>query len=153
MERPGGDGGGGASIAKVDGIVGCVGVVSVAELADLVVAPAGGCSVIEKCAGVEVAGGDGGGGASDAEVDGVAGCVGVGVVAVAELTTGVVSPAGDLAVFEDCTGVEVAGGDGGGGASSAKVDGVAGCVGVGVATVAELTPKVPTPAGDLTVVE
>ena len=47
-----------------------------------------------------VSGGDGGGGASSAEVDGVAGCVGIGVVAIAELTVQVFSPAGDLAVVE-----------------------------------------------------
>ena len=55
--------------------------------------------------------GDGGCGATRAEVDCVAGCVGVGGVAVAELTYLVVSPTCDGAVVEDGAGVVVAGGD------------------------------------------
>ena len=44
--------------------------------------------------------GDCGGGASVAEVDGRAWCVGVGGVAAAELTKIVSSPAGDLTIVE-----------------------------------------------------
>ncbi len=47
------------------------------------------------------AGCDGGGGASGAEVDGVAGCVGVGVCSVAELTIFIVAPAFDGVVEDD----------------------------------------------------
>ena len=44
--------------------------------------------------------GDGGGGASVAEVDGCAWCVGVGGVVVAELTKIVSPPASDLTIVE-----------------------------------------------------
>ena len=47
-------------------------------------------------------GGDCFGGASGAEVDGCAWCVGVGVVSVAELTVSVVSPAFDGSQLENC---------------------------------------------------
>ena len=50
-----------------------------------VVSPAVEGAVVEDGAGVVVAGGDCGCGAAGAEVDGCAWCVGVGVVAVAEL--------------------------------------------------------------------
>ena len=151
----GGDCGGGASGAEVDGCAWCggVGVVSVAELARTVVAPAGDLTVVEYCARVKCAGGDCGCGASGAEVDGVAGCVGAGVVSVAELARTVVAPALYGAVVEDGAGVVVSSGDCGCGASGAEVDGVAGCVGVGVVSVAELSSRIRSPAGDLTVVE
>ena len=151
----GGDCGGGASGAEVDGVAGCVGagVVSVAELARTVVAPALHGAIVEYYAGVVMARGDCGCGASGAEVDGVAGCVGVGVVTQTELTPIVISPALHGAIVEYCARVRCAGGDCGGGASGAEVDGVAGCVGVGVVSVAELSSRIRSPAGDLTVVE
>ena len=151
----GGDCGCGASGAEVDGVAGCVGagVVSVAELARTVVAPALYGAVVEDGAGVVVSSGDCGGGAAGAEVDGFAWFVGVGGVAVAELTPIVISPALYGAVVEDGAGVVVSSGDCGCGASGAEVDGVAGCVGVGVVSVAELSSRIRSPAGDLTVVE
>ena len=57
---------------------------------------------------------DGGGGACVAEVDCCSWCVGIGDVAVTELTPKVPTPAGDLTVVEECAGVVVSGGDGGG---------------------------------------
>ena len=105
-----GDCGGGAVGAEVDGcawFVG-VGVGFVAELTVFVVSPAGDLTVVEECAGVSATGGDGGCGTVGAKVDGVAWCVGVGGVAVTELTEKVISPAGDGAVVEECTGVLVA---------------------------------------------
>ena len=59
-------------------------------------------AVVEDCAGVVVTRGDFNCGASVAEVDGVAWCVGVGVVAVAKLTNTISSPALHGAVVEDC---------------------------------------------------
>ena len=106
-----GDGGCGASVAEVDGCSWCavdVGVIVIAELTERVAAPAGDGAVVEECAGVSATGGDSGCGASVAEVNGVAWCVGVGGVAVTELTEKVISPAGDGAVVEECTGVLVA---------------------------------------------
>ena len=114
-----------------------------------------------------VAGGDGGGGAAGAEVDGgqvvahlvraVAAVVGV---AEAELADVVAPPALDGGVVEQRAGVVAAGADGGGGASGAEVDGgqvvahLAGAVatGVGVAE-AELPVAVVAPALDGGVVE
>ena len=93
-----------------------------------------------------IAGGDCGGGASGAEVDGVAWCVGAGVCSVAELSVSVISPAFDGAVVEECACINRTGGDCGGGASGAEVDGVARCVGVGGCSITELPPRVITPA-------
>ena len=95
-----------------------------------------------------VSGGDSGCGASGAEVDGVAGSIGVGVCSVAELTGKIPSPAFDGVVVEDCACVTVSGGDCFGGAVGAEVDGCAWCVGVVVCSVAELTGKIPSPAFD-----
>ena len=88
-----------------------------------------------------------------AEVDGCSWCVGVGVVAVAELTVSVVSPTCDASVVEDGARVIRAGGDCGGGASGADVDGCAWCVGVGGCSVSELTIRISSPACDASVVE
>ena len=97
-----GDCGGGAVVAEVDGRAWCVGVggVVVAELPSEVISPASDLTVVEECARVISASGDGGGGAVVAEVDGCAWCVGVGGVAVAELTVLVVTPASDLTIVE-----------------------------------------------------
>ncbi len=155
VKRPGGDCGGGASGAEVDGVAGCfyVGGCSVSKLPDLVPSPAFDGAVVEDCASVKRPGGDCDGGASGAEVDGVAGCFCVGVCSVSKLTCGVSSPAFDGAVVEDCTSVIIAGGDCGGGASGAEVDGVAGCVGAGVCSVSELAVSVISPAFDGAVVK
>ena len=148
-----GDGGGGAAGAEVDSVTWCVGVgvVTQTELTPIVISPALHGAMVEYYAGVVSTGGDFYCGAAGAEVDGIAGCVGFGVVTVAELSTRVRSPAGDLTVVEYCARVRCAGGDCGGGASGAEVDGVAGCV--GVVSVAELSSRIRSPAGDLTVVE
>ena len=149
------EGGGGAAGAEVDSVTWCVGVgvVTQTELTPIVISPALHGAIVEYYAGVVSTGGDFYCGAAGAEVDGIAGCVGFGVVTVAELSTRVRSPAGDLTVVEYCARVRCAGGDCGGGASGAEVDGVAGCVGVGVVSVAELSSRIRSPAGDLTVVE
>ena len=155
MQTFSGDCGCSASVAEVDGCAWCVGIggVAAAELPKIVSAPASDLTVVEECARVITTRGDCGCGASGAEVDGCAWCVGVGGVAVAELPSEVVSPAGDLTVVEECARVVGASGDCGGGASGAEVDGVAGCIGVGVFAVAELTVLVVTPASDLTIVK
>ena len=73
---------------------------------------------------MEVAGGDCGGGASVAEVDGrPRTAVEVGVVAVAKLAKRVATPAGDGAVVEERTCVSATDGDCGGGASVTEVNG------------------------------
>ena len=151
----GGDCFGGAAGAEVDGCAWCVGVgvCSVAELTSIVITPALHGAVVEDGAGVVVSGGDCFGGAAGAEVDGCAWCVGVGVCSVAELTSIVITPALHGAVVEDGAGVVVSGGDCGGGAAGAEVDGCAWCVGVGVCSVAELTIEVESPACDASVVE
>ena len=155
MQTFSGECGRGASVAEVDGCARCVGVsvVAAAELTKIVSSPAADGAVVEECARVISASGDCGGGASAAEVDGIAWCVGVGGVAAAELPSEVISPASDLTVVEECARVVGASGDCGGGASGAEVDGVAGCIGVGVFAVAELTVLVVTPASDLTIVK
>ena len=107
-------------------------------MAPKIVSPAGDGAVVEDGAGVVAIGGDCGGGAAGAEVDGCAWCFGVGVCPVAKLTRIVITPALYGAVVEECAGVVVAGGDCGGGAVGAEVDGCAWCVGVGVVAVAEL---------------
>ena len=144
----GGDCGGGAAGAEVDGCAWCggVGVVAVAKLTSIVITPALYGAVVEDGAGVVVSGGDCGGGAVGAEVDGCAWFVGVGVGFVAKLTPIVISPAGDGGIVEECAGVVVAGGDCGGGAAGAEVDGCAWCVGVVGVAVAKLTSIVITPA-------
>ena len=145
----------GASVAEVDGVAGCVGVgvCSVAELTRKVEAPTCSGSVVEDCACVVGPGCDCFSGASVAEVDGVAGCVGVGVCSVAELTRKVEAPTCSGSVVEDCACVVGPGCDCFSGASVAEVDGVAGCVGVGVCSVAELTIFIVAPAFDGAVVE
>ena len=97
--------------------------------------------------------GDCGGGASVAEVDGRAWCVGVGGVTQTELTKIVSPPAADGAVVEECARVISASGDCSGDASVAEVDGRCWCVGVGGVAVAELPSEVISPASDLTVVK
>ena len=173
---PAADRGGGAAGAEVDGgevvahLAGCVAAVvgvAQAELPVAVVAPALDGAVVEERAGVVAAGGDRGGGAAGAEVDGgevvahLAGLVAAVVgVAEAELAVAVVAPALDGAVVEQRAGVVVAGGDRGGGAAGAEVDGgkvvahLAGLVAavVGVAE-AELAVVVVAPALDGAVVE
>jgi len=69
------------------------------------------------------------------------------------LTALVVSPAFDGAVVENCAGVSGAAGDGGGRVSVAEVDCCSWCVDVVVVAVAYFSIPVPTPAGDLSVVE
>ena len=70
-----------------------------------VVSPTCDGAVVEYCAGVFVAGGDSGCDASGAEVDGCAWCVCVGVVAVAKLTKGVMSPTLNASVRQKSTSV------------------------------------------------
>ena len=118
-----------------------------------VVSPAADGSVVEEGAGVSVACGDCGGGASAAEGDGVARCVPILVTVVTELPVFVVSPAADGSVVEEGAGVLEACGDCGGGASVGEGDGVAWCIGIGICSVAKLTRVVVSPACDLTVVE
>ena len=65
----------------------------------------------------------------------------------------VVSPAFDLSVVESCARVIAFGINGYCGPTCPEVNRVAGCVGVGVRAVAELTEKVVSPAFDLSVVE
>ena len=107
-------------------------------MAPKIVSPAGDGAVVEDGAGVVAIGGDCGGGAAGAEVDGCAWCFGVGVCPVAKLTRIVITPALYGAVVEECAGVVIAGGDCSCGAAGAEVDGCAWCVGVGVVAVAEL---------------
>ena len=104
VNRSGADGGSGASGAEVDGVTWFVGVdvCSVAELTIGVATPAFDGVVIEDRAGVNRSGGDCFGGASGAEVDGCAWCVGVGVCSVAEFTIVVETPAFDGVVVKDC---------------------------------------------------
>ena len=90
-----------------------IGCISVSQLTVLVISPAGDGSVVKECAGVQCSCGDGGGGASGAEVDGVSWNVGALVATVSELARKVVAPAGDLTVVEECAGVKLAAGDGG----------------------------------------
>ena len=92
-------------------------------------------------------------GASGAEVDGATGCGGGGVCSVAELTRKVEAPTCSGSVVEDCACVVGPGCDCFSGSSGAEVDGVAGCVGVGVCSVAELTIFIVAPAFDGAVVE
>ena len=113
-----------------------------------VVSPAADGSVVEEGAGVSVACGDCGGGASVGEGDGVAWCVPSLVTVVAELSVFVVSPAADGSVVEEGAGVSVACGDCGGGASVGEGDGVAWCVPSLVTVVAELTVLVVSPASN-----
>ena len=122
-------------------------------MAPKIVSPAGDGAVVENGTSVVAIGGDCGGGAAGAEVDGCAWCGGVGGVAVAKLTSIVITPAPHGAVVEDGAGVVVSGGDCFGGAAGAEVDGCAWCVGVGVGSVAELTVFVVSPACDASVVE
>ena len=70
-----------------------------------VVSPTCDGAVVEYCAGVESPYADGGGGAAGAEVDGCAWCVCVGVVAVAKLTKGVMSPTLSASVRQKSTSV------------------------------------------------
>ena len=151
----GGDCGGGASGAEVDGVAGCfcVGGCSVSKLTVSVFSPTGDSAVVEQRTSVRRRGGDCGRGASGAEVDDVARCVGAGGCSVAELSVSVPSPACDGAVVEECAGVKLAGGDCGRGASGAEVDDVARCVGAGGCSITELPPRVITPAFDGAVVE
>ena len=104
MSGAGGDCFGGASGAEVDGVTWCVGVdvCFVAELTIGVATPAFDGVVVEDCACVTESGGDCFGGASGAEVDGCAWCVGVGVCSVAEFTIVVETPAFDGVVVKDC---------------------------------------------------
>ena len=136
-------------------LIGDVGIggISVSELTEFVGPPAGDGLVVEDCACVVSASGDGGGGASGAEVDGATGCAGVGVRSVSEFTGPIRSPAFDGVVVEDHARVRRSGGDCFSGASGAEVDGVAGCGGGGVCSVSELTGSIPSPAFDVVVVE
>ena len=127
--------------------------VAVAKLSVVVETPAGDSSVVEESARVVSLSADGGSGASGAEVDGVTGCVGAGVCSVAELTIGVAAPTFDGVVVKDGACVNRSSADCCGGASGAEVDGVTGCVGVGVCSVSEFTIGVATPAFDGVVVE
>ena len=79
--------------------------------------------------------------------------VGVDAVAVAKLSVVVETPAGDSSVVEESARVVSLSADGGSGASGAEVDGVTGCVGAGVCSVAEVAIGVATPAFDGVVIE
>ena len=147
MVVAGGDFNCGAVGAKVDGKTGCVvtAVGFVAELTIEVESPTFDSAIVEDCACVMGSGGDFNCGASGAEVDGCAWCVGVCICSVTELTIEVATPTFDGVVVEDCARVTESGGDFNCGASGAEVDGCAWCVGAGVGSVAELTVKIPSP--------
>ena len=104
MVVAGGDFNCGAVGAKVDGKTGCVvtAVDFVAELTIEVESPTFDSAIVEDCACVMGSGGDFNCGASGAEVDGCAWCVGAGVGSVAELTVKIPSPTFEGSQLEDC---------------------------------------------------
>ena len=105
----GSDGGCSTTGAEVDGCAwrACISCVAVAELTIKIKPPAGDGAVVEDGARVRCAIGDFDCGATGAEVDGVAGCVGAGCIAVAELTIFVIAPTSDGAVVEERAGAVV----------------------------------------------
>ncbi len=154
---------GGEVVTHLAGGVAAVGGVAEAEEAEVVEAPALDGTVVEQGTRLEARRADGGGGAAGAEVDGgevvahlaraVAPVVGA---PCAEGAEGAAAPALDGGVVEDCAGVEVAGGQGDGGAAGSEVDRgevlahlVDAVAAVGGVAEAELAAAVVPPAPDL----
>ena len=81
-------------------------------------------------------------GSVSSEIDEAAGRV---IVSIAEFSVRVVPPAFDLAAVKACTCMCTSGGDGGD-STGREVNECAGCVGVGVVAVAELSVRVVSPA-------
>lgn len=79
--------------------------------------------------------------------------VGIIVSAIAELSERVVAPASSLTVVEESTCMAFASANGGWDPTCAEVDGVTGCVGIDVVSVAELAVSVVSPTSDLIIVE